>query len=211
MANMTKVANGGYVPLILASLVYAVMWIWHRGSVAVVQSISARIVPVEEFLASLVTRKIPRVPGTAVFLTRTLSGTPPIMVWHVEHNRALHDSLLALTVVTEPKPWIEETERLTLTEIAPRFWQATARYGFMEKPDITPLLEQALAQGCRIKFDDVVYYVGRATILPKEEGPRLPRWEEAIFAAMERNAERNTDYFRLPRDKVVEIGREIPI
>jgi KUP system potassium uptake protein len=211
LANMTKVADGGYVPLILAALVYGVMWIWHRGSGAVVQSVSARVIPVEEFLASLVARNIPRVPGTAVFLTRTLSDTPPIMAWHVEHNRALHDSLLALTVVTEPKPWIEETERLTLTEMAPKFWHATAHYGFMERPDIPVLLERALAQGCRIKFDDVVYYVGHATILRKETGSRLSRWEEAIFAAMERNAERNTDYYRLPRDKVVEIGREIAI
>jgi KUP system potassium uptake protein len=211
LSNVTKIANGGYVPLILAGLVYGVMWIWHRGSAAVVQSLSTRAIPIEEFLATLVARKIPRVPGTAVFLTRMLSGTPPIMVWHVAHNRALHDSLLALTVVTESIPWVGETDRLALTEIAPKFWHATARYGFMERPNIPVLLEQALAQGCRIKFDDVVYYVGHATILPKEEKPRLPRWEEAIFAAMERNAERNTDYFRFPRDKVVEIGREISI
>jgi KUP system potassium uptake protein len=211
LANVSKVAEGGYVPLILAALVYGVMWIWHRGTTALVQSLGAHVVPVDEFLASLVERKIPRVPGTAVFLTKTLSDTPPIMVWHVEHNRALHESLLTLTVLVEPVPWIDETERLALAELAPKFWHATARYGFMEKPDIPTLLQHALAQGCRIRFDDVVYYVGHITVFPKETGAKLPRWEEAMFAAMERNAEHHTDIFRLPRDGVVEIGRQIPI
>jgi KUP system potassium uptake protein len=211
VANMSKVANGGYVPLILATLVYCVMWVWHRGTAALMQSLGTRIIPTDEFLASLVARNIPRVPGTAVFLTRVPSGTPPIMVWHVEHNRALHESVLTLTVVTESKPWVADSDRLTLEEVAPKFWHATARYGFMERPNIPALLEQTRAQGCSIKFDDVIYYVGHATILPKEGTPRLRRWEEALFAAMERNAERNTDYFRLPRDKVVEIGREIPV
>jgi KUP system potassium uptake protein len=211
VANMSKVADGGYVPLILAALVYGVMWIWHRGSTSVVQSLSARVIPVAEFLASLVSRNVPRVPGTAVFLTRTLSGTPPIMIWHVEHNRALHESLLSLSVTTEPVPWIEESERLVLTELAPKFWHAAARYGFMERPDIPVLLEQALAQGCRIKFDDVIYYVGHMTVFSKEDGTGMPRWEEALFAAMERNAEHLTDFFRLPRDGVVEIGRHIAV
>jgi len=211
VANLTKIADGGYVPLLLASLVYGAMWIWHSGSTAVVRSLSERVIPAKEFLASVVSRNIPRVPGTAVFLTQTLSDTPPIMVWHVMRNRALHDSLLALTVVSESVPWIDDSKRLSLMEIGPNFWRATARYGFMERPDIPKVLGQALEQGCRIQIDDVVYYVGHETVLHKGDGKALPHWAETCFAAMERNVVHVTDFYRLPSDGVVEIGRQIAI
>jgi KUP system potassium uptake protein len=210
-ANLTKIADGGYVPLLLASLVYSAMWVWHRGSMASVRSLTERVIPASEFLASVAARGIPRVPGTAVFLTRTLADTPPIMLWHVAYNRALHASLLALTVVTEPIPWIENSRRLTLTEVGPNFWRATVRYGFMERPDIPAVLVQALAQGCRIQFDDVVYYVEHGTVIHREDGKGLPRWEVALFAAMLRNGVHTSDFFRLPSDKVVDIARQIAI
>ena len=108
LANLVKVADGGYVPLLLASIVYGVMLIWHRGSTTVAQVLSERAIPVSEFMDFIEFRRIPRVPGTAVFLTRTLSDTPPVVVWHVKHNRALHDHLFALRVVTESIPRIKE-------------------------------------------------------------------------------------------------------
>ncbi len=211
VANLTKIADGGYVPLLLASLIYGIMWVWHTGSTAVVQTLSERGIPVRKFLESVVSRKIPRVPGTAVFLTRTLSETPPVMVWHVLRNRALHENLVALTVVSESVPWIENSGRLSLTEIEPNFWRATARYGFMERPDIPAVLGRALEQSCPVQADDVVYYVGHETILGREDGRGLPLWLVAVFAWMERNSVHVTDFFRLPSDGVVEIGRQIAI
>ncbi|WP_297496675.1 potassium transporter Kup [Ferrovum sp.] len=211
VANLTKIADGGYVPLLLASLIYGIMWVWHTGSTAVVQTLSERGIPVRKFLESVVSRKIPRVPGTAVFLTRTLSETPPVMVWHVLRNRALHENLVALTVVSESVPWIENSSRLSLTEIEPNFWRATARYGFMERPDIPEVLGRALEQSCPVQADDVVYYVGHETILGREDGRGLPLWLVAVFAWMERNSVHVTDFFRLPSDGVVEIGRQIAI
>src|SRR2546430_475685 len=153
----------------------------------------------------------PRVPGTAVFLTWTLSGTPPVMVWHVKHNRALHDHLFALRAVTEPIPWIKDSERLAVIEVAPNFWRATARHGFLERPDIPALLRQAREKGCSLAFDDVTYYVGHETIVHREDGKGLAKWEEALFAAMERNAVHVTDFFRLPSEDVVELGRHVAI
>ncbi len=211
LANLVKVADGGYVPLLLASLVYAVMLIWHRGSAAVARSVSERLVPVGEFMGMVDSRKIPRVPGAAVFLTWTSSGTPPVMDWHVKHNRALHEQLLALRVLTESIPWVEESERQSVIEVAPNFWRATARYGFMERPDIPVLLRQAQAQDCALDLGDVTYYVGHETIVHREDGKGLAKWETALFAAMERNAVHVTDFFRLPSDDVVEIGRHIAI
>ena len=209
-ANVAKIQDGGYVPLLLASVIYGVMLVWHRGSQAVTQALTERLIPLDEFMASIEARKIPRVPGTAVFLTRTLRDTP-VMVWHVKHNRALHDYLFVLTAVTESVPWIKDLERVTLTEVAPNFWRATARYGFMERPDVPVLLSRARDHGCVLELEDVTYYVGHETVISREDGKALPAWEEALFAAMERNAVHVTDFFRLPADGVVEIGRQVAI
>ncbi len=210
-ANLTKVAEGGYVPLILAALVYGVMLIWHIGATAVSARLQDAVMPVGAFMARLVEQHIPRVPGTAVFLTRTQRDVPPVLVWHVKHNRALHQKLLVLTVTTQSVPWIRDTERLTFEEIAPDFWRAAAWYGFMERPDIPALLQHAHGLGCAIDLSDVTYYVGHETVVPDEHDKALPRVGEALFAFMQRNSAHLTEYFRLPMDAVVEIGRQVSI
>jgi len=108
-ANAAKVAQGGYVPLILAALVYGIMLIWHLGATAVTARLQDEVTPVGAFMAKIAEGSIPRVPGTAVFLTRTQRDVPPVMVWHVKHNRALHENLFVLTVTTESVPWVAET------------------------------------------------------------------------------------------------------
>jgi KUP system potassium uptake protein len=210
-ANFAKVAQGGYVPLILAGLVYGVMLIWHLGATAVVAQLQDAVIPVGAFMAKIAEGPIPRVPGTAVFLTRTERDVPPVMVWHVKHNRALHENLFVLTVSTGSVPWVKDTERLTFGEIAPRFWRAAARYGFMERPDIPVLLQQAHERGCAIDLSDITYYVGHETVVPGEDEKALPRLVEVLFAFMQRNSAHLTEYFKLPVEAVVEIGREVSI
>jgi len=210
-ANLAKVAQGGYVPLILAALVYAVMLIWHLGATAVTARLQDEVTPIETFMTKIMQQGISRVPGTAVFLTRTQRDVPPVMVWHVKHNRALHEKLLVLTVTTESIPWVKDTERLSFGEIAPRFWRAAARYGFMERPDIPALLQHAHGLGCTIDLSDVTYYVGHETVVPDIDDKALPRVAEALFAFMQRNSAHLTEYFRLPPDAVVEIGRQISV
>jgi KUP system potassium uptake protein len=211
MANAVKIMDGGYVPLLLACCVYGVMWIWHRGTAAVSRVLHGKLIPIPTFLAEVEAKQIPRVPGTAVFLTRTSRDVPPVMKWHVKMNRALHQKLFALTVITESVPWVRDSERLTVTKLGPDFWRGTARYGFMERPDIPALLQRTPAFGCALHLDDVTYYIGRETIVHAEDGTGLPLWEERIYAAMGRNAVHASDFFRLPRDGVVEIGRQIAI
>ena len=104
-ANLMKVVNGGYVPLVLAGLVYGIMYIWHVGAAAILARVQEQVAPVDAFMANIADRRIPRVPGTAVFLTRTRTDVPPLMVWLVKHNRALHESLFVLTIITESVPW----------------------------------------------------------------------------------------------------------
>jgi KUP system potassium uptake protein len=210
-ANLMKVAQGGYVPLMLAALVYGVMLIWHVGATAVSARLQDKVTPVEAFMSRIAGEAIPRVRGTAVFLTRTQRDVPPVMEWHVKHNRALHENLFVLTVTTLSVPWVKGTERLTLEEIAPHFWRGAARYGFMERPDIPALLQHAHGLGCAIDLSDVTYYVGHETVVPGQDDKALPRVAEALFAFMQRNSAHLTEYFRLPVDAVVEIGRQISV
>jgi len=210
-ANSLKIADGGYVPLLLAACVYGVMLIWHRGMAAVAQSQELAPVPVTDFLADLKARGIPRVPGSAVFLTRTAAGVPPVLIWHLKHNRALHEFVVVLRILTESRPRVQAGDRLAIEREGDNFWRVTARFGFMERPNIPRLLAEAHREGCGLRLDDVTYYVGHESILRREHGATLPRWQEAIFAAMVRNASHVTDYFRLPGEHVVEIGRQISI
>jgi KUP system potassium uptake protein len=211
LANLTKIGEGGYVPVILAICVYGVMWIWHRGAAAVSVRMHEALIPVPEFMAKIAAKKIPRVPGTAVFLTRTERDTPPVMVWHVKHNRALHEHLFVLRVEIVSVPWVSSSNRMSIEEVAPNYWRAEARFGFMERPHIPELLATSKALGCTIDLNDVTYYVGHETVVGREDGMGLPVWQERFFAVMERNAIHVSDFFSLPNDQVVEIGRQVAI
>jgi len=211
LANLTKIAEGGYVPLILAISVYGVMWIWHRGATAIALRLHEALIPVPEFLARIAAANVPRVPGTAVFLTRTERDTPPVMVWHVRHNRALHEHVFVLRVEIQSVPWVSSANRMTIAEVAPNFWRAEARFGFMERPHIPELLAASKSLGCTVDLNDVTYYVGHETVVGREDGLGLPAWQERFFAVMERNAVHVSDFFSLPNDQVVEIGRQVSI
>jgi KUP system potassium uptake protein len=210
-ANMMKVADGGYVPLLLAAALYAVMQIWHRGSAAVNARLYEEVVPVSTFLDKIRRAKIPRVPGTAVFLTRTLREVPPVMSWQAKRIGSLHERLFVLTVRIEPVPWIRDADRLRQEEIAEGFWRAVARFGFMERPDIPALLRKAQASGCTIEPAEATYFVGHERVVRREDGVGLPGWVVEIFSFMQRNSLHVSDYLRLPAYLVVEIGPEVAI
>jgi KUP system potassium uptake protein len=210
-ANSLKIVEGGYVPLLLAACVYGVMLIWHRGSALVAHRLEQTPVSVSDFLADLKRRNVPRVPGTAVFLTRTAIGAPPVLLWHVRHNRALHERVIVLRVLTESKPRVHWPDLMSVVKEGENFWRVTAHFGFMQRPDIPRLLEEAQQRGCNVLLDDVTYYVGHESILHRRHGSAMPHWQERIFASMLRNASHVTDYFRLPSEQVVEIGRQISI
>jgi KUP system potassium uptake protein len=210
-SNMLKIADGGYVPLLLASAVYGVMLVWHMGAAAVGSRIRDAVVPIGDFMAQIAERGVARVPGTAVFMTRTKRDAPPVLIWHVRHNRALHEYVFILSVTTENVPHVSAGQRLNVEQIAPGVWRGTARYGFMQRPDIPLLLAEAYAGGCGIDPEDLTYFVGHETVVAREDGQGLPHLVEAMYAFMQRNSLHVTDYFRLPADTVVELGREVAI
>jgi KUP system potassium uptake protein len=210
-ANSLKLAEGGYVPLLLAAVIYTVMLVWHHGSEAVAHRLTETRISVSDFLADLKAHGTPRVRGTAVFLTRSTSGVPPVMIWHLRHNRALHECVVVLSVLTESRPRVNWPERMSIVPESENFWRVTAHYGFMQRPDIPLLLKEAQERGCQVQLDDVTYYIGHESILPSRDAAGIPRWQESLFAAMVRNASHATDYFRLPSEQVVEIGRQVAI
>ena len=210
-SNSLKILDGGWVPLLLAVLVWGVMAVWHRGNVAVAAALTERAMPIAQFMQQLAARSVPRVPGTAVFLTRALQDTPPVMLWHVKHNRALHQNVLAVTCVTRSVPYVDLATRVELTQLAPDFWRLVAHYGFMERPDIPALLEAGRAHGCTLPIEDVTYYVGHESVVHRATGPALPVWQEKFYAFMLRNAPSVGSFVRLPRSGVVEIGRIVEI
>lgn len=210
-ANMTKFFQGGYVPLAMAIAVYAIMWIWHRGTKAMHNSVQKTLIPTDTFLTELQSGTVARVPGTAVFLTLSAKGVPPVMLWHVQLNRALQERVLVLRWSILSVPRVAETVRFTIAQEVPNFWTVEARYGFMEMPDVPKLLASCMAANRAIDLTDVTYYVGRTRIVPREDGQGLPSWQREPFAAMSRNSARMSDYLKVPNDRLVEIGRQIPV
>ena len=160
-ANVTKVLEGGYVPLLVAAAVYGVMWIWHRGTTALRARVMADQVSLKKFVGML--GGIARVPGTAVFLTRADSETPPVLVWHVRKNRSLHDYVLILKLIVTSSPRTKRSERIEVARIADKFWRIEARYGFMERPNVLAILDDCRTKGAEIDRDDVTFYVGHET------------------------------------------------
>lgn len=211
LANLSKIEVGGYIPLLMATVVYTIMWVWHRGANTVMKRHHQALIPVPKFLQKITDEKIPRVPGTAVFLTRSKKDTPSVMSWHIKHNRALQQNIFVLRIRVRQIPWVQENKRLSMMEVAPNFWRAVACYGFMERPDIPKLLEECKNFGCLFDFTDATYYIGHTTVVRREDGKGMPLWQQKLFAMMERNAAHLDDYFSLPSNQVVEIGRQVAI
>jgi KUP system potassium uptake protein len=211
-ANMMKVSQGGWVPLMLGALICCVMLIWQKGNAAVQKLADEMQIPISDIVAQIASGGIPRVPGTAVFLARLTTDVPPIVVWHLRHIQSLHRSIVIANVVTDLVPYVAAEHRVDVHEIAPRVWRAHVHFGFMERPDIPALLRRAQAKGYPI--DDaskVTYFIGRETVVPREDGKGLPRLVQSIFAFLLRNSSEAIEYFRLPRDMVIEIGRQFAI
>jgi KUP system potassium uptake protein len=210
-SNMLKLFDGGYVPLLLAGAVYAVMFIWHRGVVAIGARVNENPLPVADFMASLARNQVARVAGTAVFLTRVKDATPPLVRWYVRHSHALQQTVLAVTLETASVPRIRGDHRVAVAQIVPGFWAAHACYGFMERPDLPQLMTLLAARGCAFDPAKVTYFVGSERTTAREDGRGLPRWMEVLFSAMLRNSVHLTDYLRVPRDQLIDLGREISV
>ncbi|KAE8274545.1 potassium transporter Kup [Enterobacter sp. C6] len=210
-ANLIKVLEGGYIPLLMAAAICTVMLIWHRGVKAVSASVGEKGVSVDAFFAQLQQKTVPRVVGSAVFLTRTQNNIPPVMRWHVARNRALQQDVLSLTIDILNVPYVGEEQRIRVEQRAPGYWHGVAQYGFMEHPDIPRLLQGVSEINALFATDDATWYVGHETIVAGEGGTGMAAWQRHIFAFMKRNCTHVINHYHLPSDRVVEISRRVAV
>ena len=210
-ANLLKFFEGGYVPMVVAIILFFLMVVWKRGRAFYVEAIRPRVPPLDAFLATIDTRCHVRVPGTAVFLTSSSTQTPPVLVHHVQHNKVLHETVILLTVTTLHVPRVTAKESISWQDLGHGFHRLVVQSGFMQSPNIPSILAFAAAKHTvAIDFEDTTYDLGRETFLATDLG-RMGRFTETLFGFMARNATPATAYFGLPPERVVEIGLQIDL
>ena len=207
-ANVVKIRHGGWVPLVLAGVVFFIMTTWRRGTGLVMQRLRELSIPLPRFLDQVELLRPPRVPGTAVFLTPSVAGTPASLVLHFRHNQVLHREIILLAIVTEEVPEIPEDKRVTSQRLRAGFWRVQASYGFMQRPDVPRVVATCCEHGMTAEPSRTSYVLGRARLLPTGPG-RMMRWRKRVFAFMAWNASSATDFFGLPHDRVIELGARL--
>ena len=207
-ANLFKVAQGGWLPLVIAVVLYTLMTTWKTGRRLVAERLTARAFPLEEFMAAVVADPPVRVRGTAVFMTAQPRGTPPALAHNLRYNKVLHQHVVVLTVRTAPVPHVPPAQRLEVQSLGHGVFNVRAHYGFMEDPTVPEALMLAQREGVEIDWEDVTYFLGRETIIvTRRRGMAI--WREKLFVLMARNAVRATAFFRLPPERVVELGVQV--
>ncbi len=212
-ANSTKLFEGGWFPLLLAAAVAFLMLTWRGGVKLVERARGALRQPEEDLIETAVSRCHARLPGTAIFLASTPNGVPLALTQFVKHNHCLHQRIILVTVLIAEQPRIADEDRAEVIEIIEGITRVILHYGFMQYPTIYEGLTLACRQGKLpgIDLTNITYYIGRETIIPREDIPGMWLWRETIFAFLQRNAERTAAFFDVPARQVVEFGTEIEI
>ncbi|CAA7617660.1 putative potassium transport system protein kup 1 [Magnetospirillum sp. LM-5] len=206
-ANLLKIPEGGWVPLVVGGLMFALMGTWMHGRRALARRLASDSLPIETFLARL--PDVPRVAGTAIFMTGNADSVPMALLHNLKHNKALHERVVFLRVVTEDIPRVPARDRVTAEGLADGFYRLTVRYGFFQDPDIPKALRLAKAFGLEFDMMASSFFVGHETILASADDPLLPIWRSALFMMMTRFSARATDFFRIPPNRVVELGAQV--
>jgi KUP system potassium uptake protein len=232
VTNLFKIPDGGWFPLVVATIVFLLMSTWKKGRARLSEIVRENTLPLELFLADIERRGPPRVPGVAVFLTSVPGGAPPVLLHHLKHNKVLHERVMLLSVMSQEIPQVSTTDRVRCRELGQGFYEVLAWYGFMETPDI-PAVLQRLAQDTGdgrpvpLNVMETSFYLGRETLIPidrRRRGktgsrpalppsdlrePEMSRWRKKLFIFMTRNAQSATAFFGLPPNRVVELGAQI--
>jgi KUP system potassium uptake protein len=214
-ANIVKVEEGGWFPLAVAAVIFAMLSTWKRGRQALATMLRDSALPLDLFLGEIARKNPHRVPGTAVFMTSNVGTAPPVMLHHLKHNKILHERVVLVSILTEEVPFVSSRERVQSQALGSGFYQVIGRYGFMQTPDVPALLAMLPAQRApnvplELKELETTYYLGRETLLPT--GPaRMAGWRKRLFIMMARNAQTASKFFGLPPNRVVEMGAQIQL
>lgn len=209
-ANTLKFIEGGWVPLVFGITLVALMTTWLRGRDLILARWRQDSLPLAPFLARVPQSRTIRVPGTAVFLTSNPGYVPTSLLHNMKHNKVLHERVLFVTVQTEDEPEVSRNRRVEVSELAPGIHRVILHYGFMESPDIPEALEMLNSRGVPVDPMQVSYFLGRDVLVPATV-PKMPRWRLLLFLFMARNALPATEFFRIPSDRVVELGARVAI
>ena len=208
-SNLTKIPAGGWLPLLVGAIAFTFLTTWAKGRQLMIARMNEASLPMEIFIKSAAPSAA-RVPGTAVFMTSSASGVPHALLHNLKHNKVLHERVVLLTVRIDDVPYVPEEKRLETTDYSAGFFRVLLRYGFMEEINVPAALAQLKDIGPQCKMMDTSFFLARQTLLPSSR-PGMAIWREKLFAWMLRNAESAMEFFKLPTNRVVELGSQVEI
>ena len=208
-ANVIKIPDGGWFPLVVALLVFTVLVTWKRGREMVLHRLRETALPLAPFVAGLLEYPLLRVPGTAVFMTADAKGVPSALLHNLKHNKVLHERVVILNIRYAEIPYVPASDRLSMEKLAEGFYHAVIRYGFMDDIDVPKAMSEC---PCGMQFDlmDTTFFLSRENLIPTR-GEGMAIWREYLFATLARNAASPMTFFRIPANRVVELGTQIEI
>jgi KUP system potassium uptake protein len=209
-ANLLKVFDGGWVPLVMGGVIILMMYTWRRGSRLLFEKSRKLEFPLADLVAMLEKRPPQRVAGTAVFLTSDPQSAPTALMHSLKHYKVLHEKNVILTIETAPTPRIDPSERVRMEEISATFSKVTLRFGFMESPNVPKSLAIARKTGWQFDIMSTSFFLSRRALKPAVHSG-MPRWQDHLFIALSRTANDATDYFQIPTGRVVEVGTQVTI
>ncbi len=209
-ASLLKIPSGGWFPLVVAGVVFTVMTTWNRGRSILAERIVERTIPLERFLADIQASPPTRVAGTAVYLVRDPLAVPHALLQNLKHNKILHERVVLLALLTDTTSHVADEDRVKVEHLASNLYRVVAHHGFSEDPGVPELIERLRREELHIDPAEITFFLGRETLLATNR-PGMAIWRERLFALMSRNARRATVFFRLPADRVVELGAQIEL
>ncbi|HQM43379.1 MAG TPA: potassium transporter Kup [Smithellaceae bacterium] len=210
VGNTFKIIDGGWFPLFVAAIVALVMTTWKKGREELYRNLIDARLPIESFLADLPRSHIPRVSGTAVFMTLSPLGTPRTLLHNVKHNHVLHEQVVFLSIMAKDAPIVPAGERIKIQDLGQGFYRVEAFYGFMQKPNVPQIMKIVAQYGLITDPMTTTFYLGRETLMTSGKS-KMMRWRKSLFAVMSRNAGNPTSYFGIPANRVVELGAQVEL
>jgi KUP system potassium uptake protein len=209
-ANLVKIPAGGWLPLAIGVVGFTLMTTWKRGREILGQRLQETTITLAELKKRLHNQQLARVPGTAIYMSSNPEKIPPVLLHNIEHNKALHDTVIFLSAIVEDVPRVPPTERIEIRNLGDGFNRINLYYGFMDQIDIPRALTLARIAGLRVDPSEITYFLGREHLLATDR-PGMALWREELFALLSNNSRPATDFFRLPPGQVVEMGAQIEL
>ena len=208
-ANTLKIADGGWFPLVLAVAIFTLLATWRKGRRLLSEQMEKNSIPLDAFIGSLKINPPYRAAGTSVFMTASLEGVPRALLHNLYHNRVLHERVVLLNVQIDDIPHVPLAERARVEALELGFYRLVVRFGFKDETDIPRALEQCAGLGLPFELQETSFFLGRETIVARLDPPLMPLWREKLFIWMFRNAGTATEFFRLPPNRVIEVGTQV--